>query len=211
MILNWLSVSIDACWTFPLISCTKLAFIETVLLFFHLNNTVTVGDVISFSLLSPTMPVLWLPVSIRTLVISDFDWPGPTASINVVCIITCPPAANIDCPFPQSSTKGGTVLAVKTLLDGGFLCLITPFFNFTFCHYMSWVKTYVVSSFDFFFSFLQCWNIHYSSAVVRNTNNLLLVFDISQATLKFPSSSEFVGGLVFSNLLCRDISFQTVL
>ena len=122
MILNWLSVSIGACWTFPLISRAKLAFIETVLLFFHLNNTVTVGDVISFGLLSPNVSVLWLPVSIRTLVISDFDWPGSIASINAVCNITCSPAESIDCPSPQSFTKGGSILAGKMLLDGGFFC-----------------------------------------------------------------------------------------
>ena len=85
MILNWLSILMGARWTFPLISGTALAFIETVFLFFDFSNTVTIGVVISFGLLAPnvhtvslTLPsvasfkfltissviyVFWLPVS----------------------------------------------------------------------------------------------------------------------------------------------------
>ena len=142
MILNWLSILISARWMFPLISGTTLVFIETVCPFFHLSNTVTMGVVISFGLLalnvntvSLTLPsvvsfkiltiysviyVLWLPASIRTLVISDFDWPLSIASINTVCIITCSRAASTDCLSLQSSTKSGAVLVVRMLLDGGF-------------------------------------------------------------------------------------------
>ena len=137
MILNWLSILIGIRWTFPLISGTTLAFIETVFPFFDLSNIVTMGVPISFGLLGPnintvslTLPsvvnfnfslissviyVLRLPVSMKTLVISDFDWPGSTASALS--------AARIYCPSAPSSIKGGTVLTVKTALDGGFFCL----------------------------------------------------------------------------------------
>ena len=85
MILNWLSVLIGSHWTFPLTSCTMLAFIETIFPYFSI--TVSMGVVVFFVLLAPnvntvslTLPsgvsfnflrissviyALWLPLSIN--------------------------------------------------------------------------------------------------------------------------------------------------